>query len=79
MARVEQITRAGYQVRIQWECEFDDAGVVNQKPEMLKHPIVEQSPLHILVVLYGVRTEVMRLYYKVSENEATQYVDVMSF
>ena len=26
---VEQITRAGYQVKVQWECEFDDAGMVN--------------------------------------------------
>ena len=27
-SRLEQITRAGYQVKFQ--CEFDDAGIVNQ-------------------------------------------------
>ena len=46
MSRLEQITQAGYQVKIQCECEFDNAGIVNQKPEWLTHPIVEQGPLH---------------------------------
>jgi len=23
MSRIEQITRVGYQVNVQWECEFD--------------------------------------------------------
>ena len=27
MSPLEQITRAGNQVKIQWECEFDDAGI----------------------------------------------------
>jgi len=27
MARLEKITRAGYQVKVQWGCEFDDAGI----------------------------------------------------
>jgi len=27
MSRLEQITRAGYQVKVQWECEDDDAGI----------------------------------------------------
>ena len=47
MSRIEQITQAGYKVKIKWECEFDEAGIMNQKPELLTHPIVEQSPLHI--------------------------------
>jgi len=45
MSRLEQITRVGYQVKVQWECEFGDAGIVDQKPELLTHPIVRQSPL----------------------------------
>ena len=45
---------------------------------MLTHHIVEQSPLYTRDALYGGRTEAMRLYYKVSENETIQYVDVMS-
>jgi len=64
MARIQQITQAGYQVKIQWECEFDESGIVNQKPELLAHPIVEQSPLHTDDALYGGRTEAMRLHYK---------------
>jgi len=41
MSRLEQITRAGYLVNVQWECEFDDAG----RPEVLAQPRVHQSPL----------------------------------
>jgi G:T-mismatch repair DNA endonuclease (very short patch repair protein) len=28
MSRLEQIKEAGYQVKIQRECEFDEAGIV---------------------------------------------------
>ena len=78
MTGLEQITRAGFQVRIQWECEFDEVGTMKQKPELLTHPIVEQSPLKTRDALYGGRTETMRLRYKVRENETIKYVDVMS-
>jgi G:T-mismatch repair DNA endonuclease (very short patch repair protein) len=78
MSRLEKITQAGYQVKIQWECEIDSAGIVNQKPELHTHPIVEQSPLHTRDALYGGQTEAMRLHYKARENETIQYVDVMS-
>jgi len=71
MWRLEQITRAGYLVKVEWECEFDDAG----RPA---HPIVQQSPLCTPDALYGGRTEAMRLYYKSRENETIQYVNVMS-
>ena len=39
MSRLEQITQAGYHVKIQWECEFDNAGIVNQKRELLTLPL----------------------------------------
>jgi G:T-mismatch repair DNA endonuclease (very short patch repair protein) len=47
MSRIAQITRSGYKVTIVWECEFDDAGIVQQKPEILTHPIVQYTPLKI--------------------------------
>ena len=72
MSRLEQITRADYQVKIQWECEFEE------KPELLAHPLVRQSALCTRDALYGVWTEAMRLHYKVRENETIQYVVVMS-
>jgi len=79
MSRLEQITSEGYQVKIEWECEFDESGIVRQKPELLNHPIVRQSPLRTRDVLYGGRTETMRLHYKANDNDETiQYVDVMS-
>ena len=78
ITRLEQITRAGYQVKFQWECEFDDAGIVKQKTELLAHPIIQPFLLCTRDALYGGRTEAMRLNYKERENEAIQYVDVMS-
>jgi len=58
--------------------EFHESGIVKQKPELLKHPIVQQSPLPTRDALYGGRTEAMCLYHKAWENETIQYVDVMN-
>ena len=66
MSRLEQITRAGYQVKVQWECEFEE------KPDLLTHPVVRQTPLRTLDALYGGRTVAMRLHYKVRDNETIQ-------
>ena len=49
MWRLKQITRAGYLVNVQWECELDDAG----RPKLLAQPVVQQSPLHTRDALYG--------------------------
>jgi G:T-mismatch repair DNA endonuclease (very short patch repair protein) len=45
MSRIGQITSSGYKVTIMWECEFDEAGIVEQKPELLTNPIVQNTPL----------------------------------
>jgi len=65
MERNEQITRAGYLVKIQWECQFDEVQIAEQKPELLTHPIVRHAPLITPVILYGGRNEAMRLHYKI--------------
>ena len=74
MARLEQIIRAGYHVKFQWECEFDNDGIAT--PELLVHPTVCKSPLCTRDALYGCRTEAMRLHYKAREGETIQYVGV---
>jgi hypothetical protein len=52
---------------------------VEQKPELLMHPIVRHAPMCTRDSLYGVRTEAMRLHYKIrEEQESVQYCDVMS-
>jgi len=76
MARLEQITRAGYKVKVQWECLFDNAGIA--KPELLAHPTVCKSPQCTRDALYGGRTEAMRVHYKAREGDTIQYVDVMN-
>ena len=65
LSRIEQIKRAGYQVKINWECKFDEAKIVEQKPELLVHPVVKHAPLITRDALYGGRTEAMRLHYKI--------------
>ena len=76
MLRLEQITRAGYQDKVQWECEFDDDDIATT--EWLAHPTMCKSHLSNRDALYGVRTEAMLLQYKAREGEIIQYVDVMS-
>jgi hypothetical protein len=52
---------------------------VQQKPELLTHPIVKHAPLITRDALYGSRTEAMRLHYKIREDEeSVQYYDLMS-
>jgi len=62
--RLEQMTRDGYQIKVQWELEIDNASIVKQKHELRTHPIVRQSPLRTRDALYGGRNETMRLHYK---------------
>jgi len=69
MSRLEKLTQAGSLVKVQWECEFDNAG----------RPIVQLSSLRTIDDQYGGRTEAMRLHYKAWENETIRHVDVMTF
>jgi G:T-mismatch repair DNA endonuclease (very short patch repair protein) len=79
LSRIEQLEIAGYRVKIQWECKFDEAKIADQKPELLVHHIVRHSPLITRDALYGRRTEAMRLHYKIREGkESVLYCDVMS-
>ena len=79
MARLEQITKAGYTVKVMWECQFDESKIVERKPQLLTHPVLSHSPLNTRDALYGVRTEAMSLHYKIDEiAEAIQYCDIMS-
>ena len=52
MARLEQITQAGYQVELKWECDFDK-GILADHPELMSHPVVQHSPLNTRDALYG--------------------------
>ena len=52
MARLKQITQAGYQVEVQWECDFDK-GILADHPELKTHSIVHHSPLNTQEALYG--------------------------
>jgi len=69
MARIEQITRAVYLVKVQWECQFDEAQIAEQKPQLLAHRIVRHAPLITGDDLYGSRTEAIRLHYKIRDED----------
>jgi G:T-mismatch repair DNA endonuclease (very short patch repair protein) len=45
IAKLEKITRAGYEVEAVWECEFDE-GILAYHPELQVQPMVEHSPLN---------------------------------
>jgi hypothetical protein len=77
MARLERITKTGYQVKVEWECHFKSE-IMPHHPELKTHPVDQHSPLKTRIALYGDRTEAMRLHYKVGKGESIQYVDVMS-
>jgi hypothetical protein len=78
MTRLEQITKAGYEVEIVWECEFD-RDILPKHPELRNNPLVEHAPLNTRDALYGGRTDAMSLYKKIEEGqEAIEYCDVMS-
>ena len=76
MARIERIARAGYQVRVEWECALDD--VLRRNPDLRAQPAVAQSPLRTRDALYGGRTEAMRLHYKAQKDETKEYTDIIS-
>ena len=78
MNRIEQVVGARYKVTILWECEFDEAKIVDDKQEFLTHPIVQHSPMKTRHALYGGRTEAMRLHYEIGENETIEYCNVVS-
>jgi len=44
MSQLEQKSRVEYQVKVRWECDFDDDGI--ETPELLGHPTVSQSSVY---------------------------------
>jgi hypothetical protein len=79
LERIEQIEPAGFRVKIQWECNFDEAEIVKHKPELLTHPIVKHAPLITRDALSVGSTEATRLHYKIREDgESVQYSEIMS-
>jgi G:T-mismatch repair DNA endonuclease (very short patch repair protein) len=72
IARLEQITQAGYKVEVPWECNFHE-GILAVHPELKTHPIVHHEPLNTRNALNRCRTEAMRLHYKIAEGETIQF------
>ena len=58
VSRIEHITRAGYQFKVQRESELDATKIIEQKPELLTHPIVLHIPLNTRDALCGGRTTI---------------------
>jgi len=73
LARIERLKSVGYNVKIQWECEFERAD------DLRTHPIVRHEPMNTRDALYRGCTEAMRLHYKIREDvKSVQYCDIMS-
>jgi hypothetical protein len=67
MQKLEKITRAGYQVIVQWDCDFDREIVETSRTA--HNPVVNRETLNTRDALYGGRTEAMRLQYKAREGK----------
>jgi hypothetical protein len=76
MERLEQITRDGYQVIVQWECDTDKE-ILSEHQEIQIHTVDEREPLKKKDALYAGKPEAMRLHYKAWEGETIQYCDIM--
>jgi len=50
MKRIEEITRAGYQVEVQWECEFDEE-ILTCHPDLKTSCNITQSSQHARCLL----------------------------
>ena len=74
MARLQQITSAGYTVEVVLECQFDK-DILPHHSELKLNPIVQHAPLNTRDALYGGRIEAMVLHYAISEGGS---YDVMS-
>jgi hypothetical protein len=70
MTRLEQITKAGYEVELMWECEFD-RDILSKHPELRNNPLVVHAPLNNRDAFYGGRTEAMSLHRKIEEGKET--------
>ena len=77
MARLQQITSAGYTVEVVWGSKFDN-DILPQHPEMKQRPISQHTPLNTRDALYGDRTEAMVLHYAIREEATIEYCDIMS-
>jgi hypothetical protein len=62
LSRIEKLKSAGYNFRVQWECEFEGAD------DLRTHPIVRPEPMNTRDALYGGRAEAMRLHYMIRED-----------
>jgi hypothetical protein len=71
MILLERITRAGYNVNVLWECDFELLEVFQVKEQ--------HRPLRNRYVLYGVRNDPKRKNYRIQYGKETiQKVDVMT-
>jgi hypothetical protein len=78
MTRLEQTTKADYEVELMWECKFD-RDILPKHPDLRNNPLVEHASLNTRDSLYGGRTKAMSLRKKIEEGQETiEYCDVMS-
>ncbi len=76
MLRLKRLRDNGYSVTTMWECEFDE--LVKQDPSMQAaiDSLHVDQPLDPRAALAGGRTNAIKLYHKVSEDESIRYYDI---
>lgn len=72
------IRKMGYTVVEMWECDFRKALKENEKMRKFVESIDMIEPINPRHSFYGGRTNSIKLYHKVQDNEKIRYVDVCS-
>ena len=76
--KIERLKKLGYNVKVQWECEFHQLLATNPEMKDFISSLKFDTPLEPRHGFFGGRTNAVCLYKEVSEDEKIHYVDFTS-
>ena len=77
-AKMLRLERAGYQVKVQWECAWNDQVKRHPSIQSFLSTLVATPPLQPRDAFFGGRTGAVALYHRAGPGEKIFYVDVTS-
>ena len=77
-AKIEQLTALGYRVEEMWECEWNRMIQDNLQVKEFVDKLDIVTPLNLREAFFGGRTNVIKLYHKIENDEEIHYSDMIS-
>ena len=77
-AKLQRLTRAGYRLTVQWECQWEQQVKSTPAIQSFLQSMDTTPPLQPREAFFGGRTGAVSLYHKVGPGEKIYYVDVTS-